>query len=136
MKSINDWWKRDLDWSTPAAALLRELAAALPPEEHLEIAVYGSAPLQMTVDPNLLSADVDIFSTDDQDLNPLLETMRLGKSRTGLHFEASFELSFKASPRWRGRARTIAVGNATFIIPHPTLPRMLCISGCYDHENP
>jgi hypothetical protein len=119
MKSISAWWKREVDWSTPAAELLQEFVAAVPKDQNLEIAVYGSAPLQMTVDANLLSADVDIFSTDDQDLNPLLETLGLGKSRVGLHFEAGFELSFKTSPRWRARTRTIPVGNVTFIIPHP-----------------
>jgi hypothetical protein len=119
MKSINDWWKGELDWSTPAAQLLRDFAAAIPPEERFEITIYGSAPLQMTVAPGLLSADIDIFSTDDQDLNPLLRELFLDKTRAGLHFEAGFELSFRTSPRWRARTKKIVLGNVTFIIPHP-----------------
>jgi hypothetical protein len=119
MKSTNDWWRGELDWSTPAAQLLRDLVAALPPKEHFEIAIYGSAPLQMTVDGGLLSGDIDIFSADDQDLNPLLKNLQLDKTRPGLHFEAGFELSFRTSPRWRTRTKNVVVANVTFIIPHP-----------------
>jgi len=37
----------------------------------------------------------------------------------GLHLEPGFELSFRTSPRWRRRARTVQRGNVTLTIPHP-----------------
>ena len=119
MNSTGDWWSGEIDWSTPAGELLRRFVDALPSGRHFEITVYGSAPLQLTLDRGLLSGDVDIFSKDDEDLNPLIAALHFDKEHGGLHLEAGFELSFRTSPRWRTRAKVAALGKATLIIPHP-----------------
>lgn len=119
MNSTSDWWTAEVDWSTPAGQLLQEFAARLPADRHFEITIYGSAPLQLTVDRNLLSADVDLFSNDDEDLTPIIARLGLDKAHGGLHLEAGFELSFRTSPRWRSRAKTVPLGKATLLIPHP-----------------
>lgn len=65
-----DFWTGTVDWSTPAGLALKGLMAALPRDRRFLITLFGSAPLQITVEPNLLSADVDLFC-DDEDLNEL-----------------------------------------------------------------
>lgn len=119
MNSTSDWWAGKIDWSTPAGELLRRFVDALPAGRQFEITVYGSAPLQLTLDRDLLSGDVDIFSKDDEDLNPLITDLHFGKEDGGLHLEAGFELSFRTSPRWRTRAKMVTLGKVTLIIPHP-----------------
>lgn len=52
-------------------------------------------------------------------MTSFIEASGLGKSRGGLHLEAGFELSFRTSPRWRRRARTVQRGQVTLTFPHP-----------------
>ena len=119
MNSTANWWPAELDWSTPAGRLLQQLVAALPTDRALHLTVYGSAPLQLTVDRQLLSGDVDVFSDEDEDLSELLAATGLDKAHGGLHFEPGFELSFRTSPRWRQRAKVVQLGKVTFTFPHP-----------------
>jgi hypothetical protein len=119
MPSIESWWAGEIDWSTPAGQLLKRLLAALPAGRPFRLTVFGSAPLQLTVDPNLLSGDVDIFSDDDEDLSPIVEAAGLDKTHAGLHLELGFELSFRTSPRWRQRAKVVHFGLVTLTFPHP-----------------
>lgn len=119
MNSTSDWWKGEVDWSTPAGQLLREFISRLPAGRRIEITIYGSAPLQLTVDRDLLSADVDFFSSNDEDLTSLVVELGLDKKAGGLYLEFGFELSFRTSPRWRARAKTVPLGKATLVIPHP-----------------
>lgn len=119
MNSTANWWPAELDWSTPAGQLLQQLVAALPADRALHLTVYGSAPLQITVDRQLLSGDVDVFSDDDEDLSELIAAAGLDKAHGGLHFESGFELSFRTSPRWRQRAKVVQLGKVTLTFPHP-----------------
>ena len=119
MSSTENWWTPDIDWSAPAGQFLQQFLATLPVDRPFHITLYGSAPLQLTVDRALLSGDVDIFSDDDEDLTACFEAAGLGKSHGGLHLEAGFELSFRTSPRWRRRARTVPRGHVTLTFPHP-----------------
>ena len=81
--------------------------------------LYGSAPLQLTVDRQLLSSDVDLFSDDDEDLSALVAAAKLDKTQGGLYLEPGFELSFRSSPRWRLRAKAVQRGNVRLTLPHP-----------------
>ena len=119
MNSTTNWWPADIDWSTPAGQLLKRFLATLPAERSFHLTVYGSAPLQLTVDRNLLSGDVDIFSDDDEDLSGLIAAQGFDQSHGGLHLEAGFELSFRTSPRWRTRAKVLQIGNVRLTFPHP-----------------
>jgi hypothetical protein len=119
MNSTENWWRGEIDWHTPAGQILRKFLAALPPQGSFSISLYGSAPLQLTIDPTLLSGDIDIFSNKDDDLTHFIREQGLDKAHAGLHIEAGFELSFRTSPRWRLRARTIQLANVSLTIPHP-----------------
>ncbi len=119
MPSTENWWKPAIDWDTPAGRLLRQFAASLPANRAFHITVFGSAPLQLTIDRNLLSGDVDVFSDDDEDLSALIEQAKLDKAQGGFYLESGFELSFRPSPRWRTRAHSVQLGAVTFTFPHP-----------------
>jgi len=119
MNSTKNWWQGDIDWSTPAGQLLDKFLATLPSERPFSIAIYGSALLQLTVDHQLLSADVDIFSDDDEDLSGWLAAAKVDKARGGFYIESGYPLSFRASPHWRSRAKTVQRGKVTLTLPHP-----------------
>jgi len=119
MTSTKNWWAGKIDWATPAGELLLKFLASLPKDRPFHLTLYGSAPLQLTVDRQLMSGDVDLFSDDDEDLSALVAAARLDKTRGGFYLEPGFELSFRTSPRWRQRAATIQRGNVTLTIPHP-----------------
>lgn len=119
MPSTKNWWTGEVDWATPAGDLLRRFLASLPKDRPFHLTLYGSAPLQLTVDRQLMSGDVDLFSDDDEDLSEFVVAAKLDKTQGGLHLEPGYELSFRTSPRWRQRAATVQRGNVTLTIPHP-----------------
>jgi len=119
MPSTENWWTGKIDWHTPAGALLEKFLATLPKDRPFHLTLYGSAPLQLTVDRQLLSGDVDLFSDDDEDLARFVESAKLDKSSGGLYLEPGYELSFRTSPRWRQRAANVQIANVTLTIPHP-----------------
>lgn len=118
---IENWWQGEINWETPAGKLLRKFLSLLPKDRLFQIVVYGSAPLQLTVDQALLSGDVDIFSDNEQDLHSIIRTHKLGKDQdeTGFYIECGYELSFRTSPRWRQRVKTVQLDSTTLIFPHP-----------------
>jgi predicted nucleotidyltransferase len=71
MPSTKNWWAGAIDWTTPAGQLLQKFLATLPRDRPFRFTLYGSAPLQLTVDRQLMSGDVDLFSDDDEDLSAL-----------------------------------------------------------------
>jgi hypothetical protein len=119
MPLTENWWTGEIDWSAPAGRLLEQLVASLPGDRSFRLTVYGSAPLQLTVDRELLSGDVDVFSDDDEDLSSLVSEANLDNKRGGVYLEPGYELSFRTSPRWRNRARTIQRGHVAITFPHP-----------------
>ena len=119
MLSTKNWWAGEIDWATPAGQLLQKFLASLPKGRPFHITLYGSAPLQLTVDRQLLSGDVDLFSDDDEDLSAFVAAAKLDKAQGGFYLEPGFELSFRTSPRWRQRAATVQQADVTLTIPHP-----------------
>jgi hypothetical protein len=99
--------------------LLQKFLETLPKDRLFHLTLFGSAPLQLTADPLLLSGDVNLFSDDDEDLAALVAAAKLDKTHGGLYLEPGFELSFRASPRWRTRTATVQCSNVTLAVPHP-----------------
>jgi hypothetical protein len=110
-------WTSVIDFQTAAGQLLHKLAASLPQDRQFEITVFGSAPIQITVDPSLSSADVDVFS-DYEDLKQCATNAGLEKDQADFYVQVSSELNFRASPRWKARTQKARVGNCTFVFPH------------------
>ena len=119
MHSTKNWWAGEINWATPAGQLLQRFVAALPKERRFNLTLYGSAPLQLTVDRSLLSGDVDLFSDDDEDLSAIIASAKLDKNQGDFYIEPGFELSFRTSPRWRLRAKSVQLGLVTLTLPHP-----------------
>jgi hypothetical protein len=121
MNSTKNWWQGDIDWQTPAGRLLDKFLASLPPQRTFHFVIYGSALLQLTVDRELLSGDVDIFSADDDDdVSGLVAAARLDKEHGGsVYLEPGYALSFRTSPMWRGRAKSVERGAVQITLPHP-----------------
>ena len=115
---MTNWWTQRIDLETPAGQTLVKLAGALPQSRPFRITLFGSAPLQISIEPNLLSGDVDIFS-DDEVLAEIIERAGLSEKQHKPGFQVSSELNFRTSPAWAGRTRSVQVHNVTFVIPHP-----------------
>jgi len=111
-------WAGSVNLNTPAAELLRRLAAALPKTGEFTITVFGSAPIQITIDSALVSADVDVFS-DFEGLAELVERAGLGENKATFSIQVSSEINFRVGPRWKDRAKRTRIGNCTFVLPHP-----------------
>jgi hypothetical protein len=117
--AVWDWWKPRVDWETPAGRLLRQFFATLPADRRFRFTLYGSAPLQLTLDRAWLSADVGLFSDDDEDLTEIVRRAGLAKEQGAFYLEPGFSLSFRTSARWRVRATTVALEQVSVSIPHP-----------------
>jgi hypothetical protein len=115
---VTDWWTQKIDLDTPAGQVLRRLAAVLPKDRPVRITLFGSAPLQVSIDPTLLSGDVDIFS-DEEYLAEIIQRAGLSEKQFRPGFQVSSELNFRTTSRWRDRTRSTQIGNVTFVLPHP-----------------
>lgn len=115
---VEAFWTSSLELETPAGRMLRQLASLLPPDREFQITVFGSAPLQIAVDPALTSADVDVFS-DFEELNDIVMKAGLGTNQADFYIQVSSELNFRTSPRWKGRTKSARIGQCTFVFPHP-----------------
>ncbi|HVU09154.1 MAG TPA: DUF6036 family nucleotidyltransferase [Verrucomicrobiae bacterium] len=113
-----NWWTQKIELDTPAGQTLRKLVEVLPKTRPLRITLFGSAPLQLSIDATLLSGDVDIFS-DEEFLAEVVERAGLSEKQHKPGFQVCSELNFRTSPRWKDRVRTAQIENVTFIIPHP-----------------
>jgi hypothetical protein len=115
---VTNWWTQEIDLGTPAGLTLRKLAEVLPRSRPFRITLFGSAPLQICIEPTLLSGDVNIFS-DEEFLAEIIERAGLSDKQHTPGFQVCSELNFRTSPRWASRTRSVQVDNITFVIPHP-----------------
>jgi len=115
---VTDWWTQKIDLDTPAGETLRKLAEVLPKTRPFRITLFGSAPLQISIEPTLLSGDVDIFS-DEEILAEIIERAGLSDKQHRPGFQVWSELNFRTSPAWARRTRSTQIGSVTFVFPHP-----------------
>jgi hypothetical protein len=114
-----DWWRGDVDWNTPAGRLLRTFFDGLPTDRRFHFILFGSAPLQLTLNRSWTSADVDLFSDDDEDHHERIRHLGLGKGQADLYLELGYRLSFRTTPLMAERAKVVSLGHITVTIPHP-----------------
>jgi hypothetical protein len=82
------------------------------------ITVFGSAPLQIWVDRELLSADVDISVPEKMEMiQSLVEEIGYGKGKADFYIEVVPSYVFRPGANWIQRARIITLSGVQFIIP-------------------
>lgn len=107
----------NLNWNTPAGRELDRLIAALPAQPPREITVFGSAPLQLLISPDFLSADVDVIGGDD--LAELVAARSLGPQQSELAIHVCDPLTFQTTADWTSRALRVNRHGQVIILPHP-----------------
>ena len=117
MKSFDQPWRPQLDWSAPAGRVLDQLVDALPANHPWEIIVFGSSPLQLGIDSRFLSGDVDVIPNED--ITSYCERAGLLKGQAAIYVEPCTVAAFTASPDWFVRAFRCERRHVTFTFPHP-----------------
>lgn len=114
-------WTTGIDWSAPAGVALKRLFAELPKDREFQITLFGSSPLQIGLEKSFLSADVDMFSTEEntETVRAAVERAGLAKAEGRLYVEVCVQWNFRTSPRWTERAFRTQVGNVALTLPHP-----------------
>jgi hypothetical protein len=111
------------DWNTPAGRALVALSTAIQRKGLVflkPIVVFGSAPLQIYIDPAFLSADVDISLAGQDDLlKGLVEEIGLGKGKAAYYIEVVPEYIFRPGPNWRERTTSVLLNGVSFLFPAP-----------------
>jgi hypothetical protein len=112
-------WSPSVDLESPAGKLLKELVQLIPAGSR--ISLFGSAPLQLTVDRRFLSEDLDCFELAGTDLNlkELVERNGLGKAAHDPYVQVCDRLNFNVSPDWLDRAYSLPLDGRIVVIPHP-----------------
>ena len=110
-------WNPRLHWTAPAGRLLDRVVAALPAEHSWEIIVFGSAPLQLGLDPGFVSGDVDVIA--DLTIEAFLGSARLLKEQSPFYVELCQPHVFAAAADWRHRAHAEMRRHVRFLFPHP-----------------
>jgi hypothetical protein len=109
----------NIDWQCPAAQRLDELARRLPSDPPLEINVFGSAPLQLLVEPRLLSADIDLFGSEfmtDRLIDFVEQQGWTREKSADFYLQVCDPLAFKSTIDWPSRVISIERHGHTF---HP-----------------
>jgi len=114
---VAEFWGTGFDLETPAGQTLKKLVAALPSQRRFRITLFGSAPLQISIEPTLLSGDVDLFS-DDEGAGECIEQTGLTSDDYRPNIQICSGLNFRTSPYWGTRSQVLSLGNCTFVIPH------------------
>lgn len=110
-------------WRTKAGERLDEFARRLPADPPAEIVVFGSAPLQLLVEPTLTSADIDLFG----DREDAMEALQAFVEEQGWTQEASAEFyiqvcdprAFRTTFDWRSRVIEVRRHGHLFRFVHP-----------------
>src|ERR1043166_8525419 len=111
----------NINWNCPAGKQLDFLASLLPKEPRLDLTVFGSAPLQMLLDPSFLSQDIDLFSREEtwEFLADFVEAKKLGKEKAIFYIQVCDPRAFRSTVDWRDRAVETERHSQLFRFPHP-----------------
>jgi hypothetical protein len=111
----------DIAWDAPAGQRLDLLARSLPPTPRLVLTVFGSAPLQLFLDRSFLSADVDIFPTEDAYtfLLDFVAAHGMDKDKSEYYIQVCDPFAFQSTANWRDRAVEVERHGHLFRFVHP-----------------
>ena len=110
-----------INWNCPAGQQLDLLARLLPKSPRFEITVFGSAPLQVFLDPSFLSQDVDLFSDEDSYdfLERIVEENNLSKEKAKYYIQVCAHNAFRSADDWLKRAIKVERHGHLFRFVHP-----------------
>ncbi|MBI4326092.1 MAG: hypothetical protein HY674_12615, partial [Chloroflexi bacterium] len=117
MLSFDHPWSPQLNWDSPAGKVIDRLVDALPHDRSWDLIVFGSAPLQLGLDPAFLSGDVDVIPPED--ITPFCEAAGLLKGQTRIYVEPCTVTAFTVSADWPVRACRCQRRHVTLLLPHP-----------------
>jgi hypothetical protein len=127
-------WPVEIDWESPAGKLLVQLGDIVPANRRTPILLFGSAALQVTFAPTVLSDDADIApdivpyssdagkfgqALDRAELSSLIQKHGLGKGQRKLHIQVNAFEAFDPGSNWGRRTMATDRGNLHLTIPHP-----------------
>ncbi len=114
-------WRPELNWDTQAGRALTKVLEYLPRDRAWQINVFGSAPLQMGLEPGFASADVDIFTRDDwrSVMLSAIDAAGLAKHETQFYVQCVPAGAFRTSQQWRDRAHSEERDGVQFRFAHP-----------------
>lgn len=111
------------DWDTPAGKVIDRLAQAIRAKGLVlaePLVVFGSAPLQLSLDKNFLSADVDIATIRHlEELKALVEELGLAKGKAAYYVEIVASYVFRPNPNWWNRVQRERRHGIEFVFPAP-----------------
>jgi len=87
----------------------------------MELTVFGSAPLQLFLDRNFLSADIDIFSTEAaySFLVDFVAAQGLDKDGSEFYIQVCDPYAFRSTVNWQDRAIEVERHGHLFRFVHP-----------------
>lgn len=108
-------------WQSPAGQRLDEFARRLPPVPRLEINVFGSAPIQLFIDQQFLSADIDLFGAEEiyDLLIKFVADQNWTQDKADFYIQVCDPYAFKSTVDWRERAIAVERHGHLFRFVHP-----------------
>lgn len=108
-------WEPRIDLETPAGRTIREVVRLVPAGSR--ITLFGSAPLEITLDPQFSSEDVDCFGPSE--LKKLVADHGFSKGSREPYVQVCHELNFRTSPKWLTRTHAFPLEGRIVVVPHP-----------------
>jgi len=126
-------WPMPLQWKSPSGKILYDLLSAIPATRATPLVLFGSAALQMTVAPSVLSADVDVFpdvvvGADSREfphplsrteLSDVVKDIGYAKGSASIYIQVCSESTFEPGPRCWRRAMSENIGKSRCTVPDP-----------------
>ena len=111
----------NINWNCPAGKQLDRLATLLPTQPRLEITVFGSAPLQLFLNPDFLSQDIDLYAPEENwdYLAEFVESKDLGKEKATFYIQVCDPRAFRSTVDWPSRAVEVERHGHLFRLVHP-----------------
>jgi hypothetical protein len=112
---------KKIDWNANAGRQLDALARALPPHPKLDITVFGSTPLQLMIERNFLSEDIDLYSPEEhwEFLEKFVAEKGWSKGQSDFYIQVCDPKAFRSTTDWRDRAIEVERHGHLFRFVHP-----------------
>ena len=111
----------NINWNCPAGKQLDRLASLLPKQPRLDITVFGSAPLQLFLNPDFLSQDIDLYAPEENwdYLVKFVENKGFGQGEVEVLHSSLRSRGFRSTVDWPSRAVEVERHGHLFRFVHP-----------------